>query len=169
MLRVLRVAGCLLLLCAADVVSAEPLRNGDVLGDWKFGCVALAESQTRCALTQRILTEPGAPPLAQISFERTEDPERILVALVVPVGAEVSSNVALAAGDQGLALPYVFCTSETCLARALVAVESLAPFLVSDQLGVIYKRYGTEDAVRIPASSNGLKDAFQRLGLLQAE
>lgn len=169
MLELVRIAGCLFFLCAAGVVSAEPLRSGDVVGDWKFGCVALAESQTRCALTQRILTEPGVPPLAQISFERVVDPEQIVAALVVPIGAEVSSNALLAAGDQGLALPYIYCTPESCLARALVTVESLTPFLASDQLGVIYKRYGAERTIRIPASSNGLKDAFQRLGLQHAE
>lgn len=169
MLRMLWIARCLPFLCWAGVVSAEPLRNGDVMGDWKFGCVALAESQTRCALSQRILTEPGVPPLAEISFERAADPKQIVVALVVPIGTEVGSNALLAAEDQGLALPYIYCTPKSCLARALVTVKSLTPFLVSDQLGVIYKRYGAEGTVRIPASSTGLKDAFQRLGVLQAE
>ena len=154
---------------ALSAQTAETLRNGDVVGDWQFGCVAIAEGQTSCALTQTILTEPGAPPLAQISFERATNPDQVLTSIVVPIGSEVSSGAVLAAGDQGLSLPYIFCTPEGCLARALVAAESLAPFLSSDQLGVIYKRYGVEGMVRIPASSNGLKEAFQSLGLLKAE
>ena len=164
-----RVLGCLLALFWAGTITAEPLRNGDVVGDWQFGCVALGEGQTSCALTQKILTEPGTPPLAQISFERAPNPDQVIASLVVPIGSEVASGPLLAAGDQGLALPYIYCAPEGCLARALVAVESLAPFLASDKLGVIYKRYGVEGMVRIPASSNGLKDAFERLGLLQTE
>lgn len=170
--NILRTGALVLSFSWANALSAQTtdtLRNGDVVGDWQFGCVALAEGQTSCALTQTILTEPDAPPLAQISFERATNSDQVVASLVVPIGSEVSSGPLLAAGDQGLSLPYIFCTPEGCLARALVAVESLAPFLSSDQLGVIYKRYGVEGMVRIPASSNGLKEAFQSLGLLQAE
>lgn len=164
----------IVLLCffGADTLLAQTsdkVRSGDVFGDWQFSCTAIAEEQTSCALTQTILTEPDAPPLAQISFERATNPDQVVASLVVPIGSEVSSGPILAAGDQGLSLPYIFCTPEGCLARAFVAIESLAPFLSSDQLGVIYKRYGVEGMVRIPASSNGLKEAFQSLGLLQAE
>ena len=146
--------------------TAETLRNGDVVGDWKFSCVASSQAETSCGLTQTILIEPGAPPLARITFERSADPEQLLVSLFVPVGSALSFSPLLAAGEQGLAFSYIVCTSEGCFARTLVTVESLSPFLVSDQLAVIYKRYGVEGMVRIPASSNGLLDAFKSLGLL---
>lgn len=162
----LRTVGLISALSWAVPGAAETLRNGDVLGDWKFSCVAISESETSCALIQTILIEPGAPPLARITFERATGPEQLVVSLFVPVGSELSFSPLLAAGDQGLAFSYIVCTSEGCLARTLVTVESLAPFLVSDQLAVIYKRYGVEGMVRIPASSNGLVDAFKSLGLM---
>jgi invasion protein IalB len=162
----LRAVGIVSTLLWAVPGTADTLRNGDVVGDWKFSCVAISEGQASCALTQTILIEEGAPPLARITFERAVDPEQLVVSLFVPVGSELSFSPLLAAGDQGLPFPYIVCTSEGCLARTFVTVESLAPFLVSDQLAVIYKRYGVEGMVRIPASSNGLVDAFKSLGLM---
>lgn len=151
--------------CAAPG-TAETLRNGDVVGDWKFNCVAMAEGETRCGLTQTILIDAKTPPLALITFERAVYPEQVVASLFVPVGSELSFSPLIVAGDQGLAFTYVFCTTEGCLARTSLEVESFVPFLVSDQLSVVYKRYGEEGLVRIPASNNGLMDAFKSLGLL---
>lgn len=161
--------GLLSALCWAIPGTAQALRNGDVSGDWQFNCVAISEGQTSCALTQTILLEPGSPPLARITFQRDIEPEQVVVSLFVPVGSELSSSPMLAAGDKGVAASYIVCMSDGCLAQTLVSMDSIAPFLVSDQLAVIYKRYGVEGMVRIPASSSGLMDAFVSLGLLQAE
>lgn len=87
------------------------------------------------------------------------------MSLLVPVGSELSFSPMLAAGDQGLAVSYIVCMSDGCVAQALVSVESIASFLISDQLAVIYKRYGEDGMVRIPASSNGLTDAIKSLDL----
>lgn len=152
-----------------SMIVAEPLRNGEVVGDWRFSCVALGESKTRCTLQQTIFSDADAPPLAQIAFERASDADYLIVSLVVPIGSEIPSGALLAAGEAAFNLPYIYCSSERCLARALVAHESLLPFLSSDKLAVVYKRYGVEGMLRIPASSNGLKDAFARLRLANSE
>lgn len=165
----LRTVGLISALSWAVPGAAETLRNGDVLGDWIFSCVAIAESETSCALMQTILTEEGAPPLAQISFARGQSADQVVVSVVVPIGVEVSSNVVFATGDEGLALPFIFCTPENCLSQTLVQTSSLLPFLTGSELDVIYKHYGTQAVVRIPASSKGLREAFLRLGLLLNE
>lgn len=163
--RIMRNLGLISALLWAMPAAAEALRNGDVLGDWKYSCVAISEGQTNCAFTQTILLEPDTPPLARITFQRDVEPEQVVVSLLVPLGSELSFSPMLAAGDQGLAVPYIVCMSDGCVAQALVSVESIASFLISDQLAVIYKRYGEDGMVRIPASSNGLTDAFKSLGL----
>lgn len=165
LMRILRNFGLISALLWAMPGAAEALRNGDVLGDWKYSCVAISEGQTSCAFTQTILLEPNTQPLARITFQRDVEAEQVVVSLFVPVGSVLSFSPLLAAGDQGLAVPYIVCMSDGCVAQALVSVESIAPFLISDQLAVIYKRYGEEGMVRIPASSNGLTDAFESLGL----
>lgn len=143
-------------------VSAQPLMNGEAVGDWKFECIAVTQQENRCALTQTIILEDALTTLARISLSRGESASQIVVTILTPLGVQIETGTALIVADNGIEFPYVSCFAEGCLARGSVEGDVIRDFLVSEDMGIAYSSFLAEGPTIVPASARGLLEALDR-------
>jgi invasion protein IalB len=141
---------------------AQPLINGEAVGDWKYECVAVTEKENRCALTQIIMLEDATAPVARISLTRADIASQVMVSILTPLGVQIEAGAALIVGEQGIEFPYVACFAGGCLARGPIEGDALREFITTDDMGVAYSSLAVEGATIIPASARGLLDALDR-------
>ena len=148
----------------ASVVSspAQPLLNGEAIGDWKFECLAISEQVTRCALTQIIMYENGSAPLARISLRRDQTSTNLMISILTPLSVDLARGVALIIGEDGVRFPYVTCVPEGCLARGSLEIEAFRNFITSEDMGVAYTTLQSDSVTVVPASARGLLEALDR-------
>lgn len=148
----------------AFVVSspAQPLLNGQAVGDWKFECLAISEQVNRCALTQVIMYENGSAPLARISLRRDDPSTNLMISILTPLSVDLARGVALVIGEDGIEFPYITCVSEGCLARGSIEGEVFRNFITSDEMGVAYTTLLSDGVTVVPASARGLIEALDR-------
>lgn len=142
--------------------SAQPLMNGEAVGDWKFECVPVTEQENRCALTQVIMLENATAPLARISFTRGDPTSQVMVTILTPLAVQIEAGAALIVGEAGIEFPYVACFAEGCLARGPIEGDVLRDFITVDEMGVAFSSLAVEGGTIIPASARGLLEALER-------
>jgi invasion protein IalB len=143
-------------------VPAQPLLNGEAVGDWKFECIAVTQQENRCAITQAIMLEGATTTLARISLSGGESDSQIVVSILTPLAVQIETGTALIVGDNGIEFPYVACFAEGCLARGSVEGDVFRDFIIDEEMGVAYSSFLAEGPTIVPASARGLLEALDR-------
>lgn len=152
----------IILLGLTAPASAQPLMNGEAVGDWKFECIAVTQQENRCALTQTIMLEDATTTLARISLSPGASRLQIVVTILTPLAVQIETGTALIVADNGIEFPYVACFAEGCLARGSVDSEVFRDFIVDEEMGVAYSSFLAEGPTIVPASARGLLEALDR-------
>ena len=135
---------------------------GDRFGDWVFGCMALAEGKTACALTQTIVSKKDNRRIVKFSLAHNEKKGALVLTAVLPLGIHLPSG-ASGAIDQGRAFQY---TLETCLQFGCIATYAVdGSFLKAMQSGqklnINFSFNGGKQPVAIAGSLSGLAEGLK--------
>lgn len=168
MMRRLAVAllSCLALPALAQQAPPQPSETTEKFGAWTVRCVQQAESAERaCEVLLAIQGQGGL--IAQIAVGRPQGGEGTLVVARTPLGVLLSDPVTVAPAEDeaaAVALPFVTCLANGCLAQALIAGDRLGA-LVSKEMATVgfAERSGRKIQISVPLA--GLRDALTRIGL----
>lgn len=143
----------------------EPSETTEKFGAWTVRCVTQqGDVGKACEVLLAIQGQGGL--IAQIAMGQPQAGGTLVVSRT-PLGVLVSEPVTLAPAGQdtvGIALPFVTCLANGCLAQALVSGEQLGG-LVSQETATVGFAERTGRKVRIDIPLSGLSDALSRIGL----
>jgi invasion protein IalB len=162
-------SSCITLVFFAAVALADKVLTGEVIGDWQFECADQTVETPNCALVQTVIDRDANEPVVRLSFSVIPQENSVVVSVLLPLGVDLPEGAFVTYDNNSLALPFRLCLVQGCLARRALEIEDLQMMAVSDTLSVQFFAVGLAEPAKVMSSSHGLRDAFQRLGLLTVE
>lgn len=149
---------------AADTKPAGPDMTTETYGDWVLRC-RLANSVKRCEVSQTIVIQGQANPLAMIAVgrEKAGDPLRMVVQLPVNVAFDGGVKAMLADGTQGAELGFRRCLPAGCFADAGLDDAALGNLTRQTEPGLVKFKDAGNREIALPLSLKGLSMAIEAL------
>jgi len=173
----LLVAALVLLPVASPLVAAEtaassaaaPDSYNATYGDWQLSCLrnaASAAPTVTCRVATVVFAEGEQQPFAQIAFSQSTDGLTHLTLLVpLNVLARTPPSMATDDADPGVAVPWLTCQPQGCLADLLLAEADLERLRAHASQGRFAFVDGAGNAVTVRFSFHGLAPALDALAL----
>ncbi|OSM07311.1 invasion associated locus B family protein [Magnetofaba australis] len=100
---IIRFAGLILVLTLFAMSALIPVaaqandlpKSGDRFGNWSLTCVALGPQQTRCGLTQQVMSKKSGKPVFKLSLAYAKSSDRLLLTAKTPLNVLLPSGVLL--------------------------------------------------------------------------
>lgn len=149
---------------AAEAKPAGPDMTSKTYGDWVLRC-RQANAVKRCEVSQTIVIQGQANPLAMIAIgrEKAGDPLRMVVQLPVNVAFEGGVKAMLADGTQGAELGYRRCLPAGCFADAGLDDAALGNLTRQSEPGLVKFKDAGNREIALPLSLKGLSMAVEAL------
>lgn len=149
---------------AADAKPAGPDMTTETYGDWVMRC-RQANSVKRCEVSQTIVIQGQANPLAMIAIgrEKAGDPMRMVVQLPVNIAFEGGVKATLADGTQGAELGYRRCLPAGCFADVVLDEGALGSLTRQTEPGLVKFKDAGNREIALPLSLKGLSMAIEAL------
>lgn len=159
-------AACITFIMPGAAWTQTPIRNGDTFGNWIFECIALAESQTACGLSQTIVANDGNSILAKLTFGREAETNDLILSTLLPLSLDLTHPIALQADERSIDIVILSCVSSGCFGRSVLSAEDTIALAETSGLSVSLKGFGQMELATIPASAEGLRDGMDRAAYL---
>jgi len=146
--------------------AVEPIKPGDVFGDWVYECPVSSEGQPVCALNQTILLQQTGQPVVRFGLARHQQTRELLLMAFLPQGLDLTANVFGAIDEE----PPVIFTMETCIAQMCLATHRIDAAMLramkrGSALKVSFQLRGRPDPVHISGSLKGITAGVRAAGL----
>jgi len=148
-------------LAAQGQTPPKPSQTTETFGAWTVRCVG--GEQKTCEAVQVINGQAGT--IAEIAIALPKGETDAIIASRAPLGVLISEPMLFGEADSTdpIAINYVTCVSQGCLAQAKVPAEGLMS-LAGKKTGNLTIKERSGRTFRITVSLEGLKDALTRLG-----